>query len=440
MSLTRFVLLLLPLYLAQGLPGGLIAHGLPAIMREQGVDLALIGFLKLLALPWLLKFLWAPLIERSQTDVNLDQRRRRLIFLIQPSMAILLVLLGFVLLDLESSPLWMLVTLILCINTLAATQDIATDGLAVSRSPGEFLGFANSLQVSGYKIGMIIGGSGLLLLSSWFNWVWSFVAVGGLLLLLLLPLASFKFSYGLSNQQPSATAVSESAQVPTASPKTAPAATPATLSTNTPSLSGTYRSAALFFKESGSWAWLAVLLTYKVGDGLGSTMLKPMLVDAGWSLSELGSLTLQASIIGIVGAFAGGAFYRFAGRSVSLLSGLVLQTVAVSAFYFIALGELSTWQIRGLVYFEQFVDGLSTVALFACMMWHCRDHSEGSDYTIQASMQILLAGIFGALSGVLASVLGYTVLYLICAICGIFSLAFVLRYLRNMTNSGFKKV
>lgn len=430
MSLTRFVLLLLPLYLAQGLPGGLIAHGLPAIMREQGVDLALIGFLKLLALPWLLKFLWAPLIERSKADVNLDQRRRRLIFLIQPSMAILLVLLGFVLLDLESSPLWMLVTLILCINTLAATQDIATDGLAVSRSPREFLGFANSLQVSGYKIGMIIGGSGLLLLSSWFNWVWIFVAVGGLLLLLLLPLASFKFSDGLSNQQLSSTAVSASA----------PTAAPATLSTNTPSLSGTYRSAALFFKESGSWVWLAVLLTYKVGDGLGSTMLKPMLVDAGWSLSELGSLTLQASIIGIVGAFAGGAFYRFAGRSVSLLSGLVLQTVAVSAFYFIALGELSTWQIRGLVYFEQFVDGLSTVALFACMMWHCRDHSEGSDYTIQASMQILLAGIFGALSGVLASVLGYTALYLICAICGIFSLAFVLRYLRNMTNSGFKKV
>ena len=56
--------MLASLYCAQGLPSGLVAHALPALLRQQGVDLALIGLLKLLALPWLLKALWAPWVDR----------------------------------------------------------------------------------------------------------------------------------------------------------------------------------------------------------------------------------------------------------------------------------------------------------------------------------------------------------------------------------------
>ena len=58
------LVLLASLYCAQGLPSGLVAHSLPVLLRQNGVDLALIGLLKLLALPWLLKVLWAPWIDR----------------------------------------------------------------------------------------------------------------------------------------------------------------------------------------------------------------------------------------------------------------------------------------------------------------------------------------------------------------------------------------
>ena len=58
------LILLAALYCAQGLPSGLIAHSLPSLLRQQGVDLAWIGLLKLLALPWLLKVLWAPWVDR----------------------------------------------------------------------------------------------------------------------------------------------------------------------------------------------------------------------------------------------------------------------------------------------------------------------------------------------------------------------------------------
>ena len=58
------LVLLASLYCAQGLPSGLMAHSLPVLLRQHGVDLALIGLLKLLALPWLLKVLWAPWVDR----------------------------------------------------------------------------------------------------------------------------------------------------------------------------------------------------------------------------------------------------------------------------------------------------------------------------------------------------------------------------------------
>ena len=63
----RLFLLLALLYFAQGLPSGLIAKALPALLREQGVSLSAIGFTSALALPWALKFLWAPVVDRYGT-------------------------------------------------------------------------------------------------------------------------------------------------------------------------------------------------------------------------------------------------------------------------------------------------------------------------------------------------------------------------------------
>ncbi|HOG13146.1 MAG TPA: hypothetical protein PLR47_09110, partial [Smithellaceae bacterium] len=56
--------LLFMLYLSQGLPFGFQATALPALLRERGLSLAAIGFAGALAAPWLLKPLWAPLVDR----------------------------------------------------------------------------------------------------------------------------------------------------------------------------------------------------------------------------------------------------------------------------------------------------------------------------------------------------------------------------------------
>jgi PAT family beta-lactamase induction signal transducer AmpG len=117
--------LLMVLYFAQGLPSGLLARALPPLLREQGVSLSVIGFTSLLALPWALKFLWAPIVDRY------GSRKQWLLALNTLTMMLMLVVAS------RDFAAWvdilpLFLALLFCLNFIAATQDIATDGYAVS--------------------------------------------------------------------------------------------------------------------------------------------------------------------------------------------------------------------------------------------------------------------------------------------------------------------
>ncbi|HPK45632.1 MAG TPA: MFS transporter, partial [Spirochaetota bacterium] len=56
--------LLLLLYLSQGIPFGFQVTALPVLLRQSGISLTIIGFSSILALPWMLKIVWAPMVDR----------------------------------------------------------------------------------------------------------------------------------------------------------------------------------------------------------------------------------------------------------------------------------------------------------------------------------------------------------------------------------------
>lgn len=59
----RRVLFLGLLYMTQGLPFGFQTKTLAVYLRMQGASLPSIGLVSLLSLPWMLKLLWAPLVD-----------------------------------------------------------------------------------------------------------------------------------------------------------------------------------------------------------------------------------------------------------------------------------------------------------------------------------------------------------------------------------------
>ena len=395
------LVLLTTLYCAQGLPSGLIAHALPVLLRQNQVDLALIGLLKLLALPWLLKALWAPWVDRF-ASARLGHHRGWILPL-QLTVITCMILLAVI--DptaLFERGLYFMLGLLLVVNLAAATQDIATDGLAVRLLPERWRGLGNSLQVGGYKIGMIISGSGLLLFVDVLGWSMSLLLISLMLVLLTLPI----FRFDEANLLPRLEAKAEQASGPSL-------------------LYVHYRG---LMAQPGMWWWLLVVLTFKLGDALGSPMIKPMLVDEGWTSGQLGQLTLISSIAGIGGALLGGLLYSRLGAQRCLLLFGGLQALGIAALALLIGNGGNSFLVYGVALGEQIADGMSTVALFAVMMSHCRPEHEGADFTLQASAALLLAGLVGSMSGLLAQNIGYTLVFTGSGALGAAVLALVVIY------------
>lgn len=378
---------LLALYVAQGLPSGLFAHALPVFWREAGIGLAWIGALKLLALPWILKALWAPLIDRSLWHTP----PVRWVVGLQLLAALCLIGLGMVGLTPQGPWLPLTVAAILLINLLMATQDIITDGLAVRHVPAKWRGLANTLQVAGYKIGMLAGGAFLLILANHIDTQAALLVPAGLLILLLALVFRAPI---LRNPHPFSTSSVD------AEP-------------------GIIDGFIGLIRQPGMLFWLGIVACYKVGDAMGSGMVRPMLTDGGWTSEAIGNFTLVTTVAGLLGAAIGGWLYtRLGGRRSLILAGIA-QAVTISAWALVAIQGTGAALVYGVGIAEQLADGASTVVLFAMMMNLCRQQWAGTDFTVQASIQVVFAGLFGLSGGVLADSVGYSNTFLIAGSAGL---------------------
>ncbi len=153
----RKLALFFALYFAQGLPFGFQAKGLKAVLTDLGISMTKVTLLGALSLPWTLKPLIAPLVDRFGS-VRFGRRKSWIV----PAQLALAAACGAAAFAPPTESLFLLVVLVLAMNVFAATQDVGVDGLAVDLLTPQELGFGNALQVVGYKVGMIAGGSVLV--------------------------------------------------------------------------------------------------------------------------------------------------------------------------------------------------------------------------------------------------------------------------------------
>ena len=356
------------LYFSQGLPFGFFNQGLPVLLRQRGFSLAEIGLSSLLAAPWALKWLWAPLVDRYYS-VRLGRRRSWIVPLQLATAALLfgLALLGGV----ASMPV--LLVAVLLLNLLAATQDIATDGLAVQLLTAPERGVANGMQVAGYRLGMIVGGGALLI---WYDRLGS--AGTFTVMALLTALATLPIAFSREPARPASEAVGEGALV------------------------------RHWLRRPGALRLLGLLIAYKAGDAFATGMLRPFLVDSGFSLADVGWLLGTVGFVsGLVGALAGGSLVNRLGRKPALIAFGLLQALTIGGYAWVASGPLRPTALYWLCGAEHFASGMATAALFTCMMDWCSDEASATDYTVQASGVVIATGAAGALAGLSAQYLGY---------------------------------
>ncbi|MCP5326736.1 MAG: MFS transporter [Oceanospirillaceae bacterium] len=382
-NLSRFniFILLSALYFAQGLPFGFFTQAMPVLMREQGMDLRLIGLLSLLALPWALKFLWAPFLDRYSFKTGFHRRGWILL-------ANLAAVTGLLILSMLPIAQWLqmsvlaLFGLLLLMNFFAASQDISTDALAVEVVKPEWRGIANGIQVAGYRVGMVVGGGlilGWLPVLGWQVALWCMAAI---LLFSSLPVLL------MVREQP-VVAVS-------------------------------YReSIGGFFKRPAIIQWLLILIVYKTADAFGTSMLRPMLVDSGMTQAEMAWLLGTWGVFaGLSGALLGGFLMLRLSRFNALWSFALLQALCIGAYALVTQSPDSPllWVI---CLAEHFSGGMATAALFTLMMDNCRPHQAGFDFSFQASVVIIANLLAGAVSGFSALLLGYSGHFVVTLVLGL---------------------
>lgn len=374
MSTTARFGLLAALYFSQGLPYGFFTKGLGALLRENGLSVEHIGLASLLFLPWALKFLWAPLVDGFG-------RRKHWILVLQVLAAG--ALLAMAQLDLTAH-LTGVVVLIVIINTLSATQDIATDGLAVHLLPPAERGMGNAVQVGAYRIGMIVGGGVILIAYAALGWRLAISCMAALVLIASIPIALY------------------------VEPARPPGPKRSTLDWTT--------AAFAFMRRPGALAWVMVLLAYKSFDALAGPMISPMMIDAGYSVGDVGMIAGTAgSMAGLAGAVLGGLAAQYLGRVRALIWMGLAQVLAVALYALPAAGIGGELLMYASIIADSLLGGAATVALFTAMMDVCRPESAATDYTFQACVVVVVVGTTSAFSGYLVKQLGYTQHFLLTA-------------------------
>ncbi len=407
-------ILLFSLYWAQGLPVGFMTHALPVILRAEGVSLAHIGGFGLLMLPWSIKIFWAPLVDRYGSRSR-GHYRSWIIPLQWLSVAVLIGL-SFLPIQALNQPLYLLIFFItlLVMNGIGATQDIATDGLAVNILKNEQQQWGNTFQVIGSRLGFIVGGGAILWLLDFLQWQMTFLLLAALVFLNTLPVLWFK--------EPDHQKM---------------------ISSSSEKLPARIRIKAYFqyfLADSTLATWLLVLLTFKVADGLSGPLLKPLMVDLGLSFSQIGIyVTMLGAFTALIGAGLAGWCLKYWSRSWSLMIFSILKILSLIAYAWLAAqyeaqNKVTNWIIYLINAAEDMISAMLLVVMLTLVMQYSRKHLAGTDFTFQIALMATISGGLYSLSGLLGDALGYQNYLNLIVIIAIFCLIPIFRWMKVAKN------
>jgi PAT family beta-lactamase induction signal transducer AmpG len=364
---------MLPLGFASGLPLALTAGTLQAWLTTSGVDLRTIGVLTLVGLPYTLKFLWAPVMDRF-VPPWLGRRRGWMI-------AAQLGLLAGIAAMAESGRggvSWFLGTLALVVAFLSASQDIAFDAYRadVLRPPERGLGAATS--VAGYRIGMLVSGALALILSDQIGWYNTYL------------LMACVMSVGLVS-----TWLGPEPEVAAIAPKTLEDAVLGPLQQ--------------FFSRPLAPAFLLLIVLYKVGDAFAGSLTTAFLIrGVGFSPTDVGMVNKALGLlVTIVGALAGGALMTRMRLFNSLLLFGILQAVSNLSFMVLAAVGKSYPTMIAAVAFENLAGGMGTAAFVALMMALCDHRYTATQYALLSAIAAVGRVLVGPPSGYLVEAFGW---------------------------------
>jgi PAT family beta-lactamase induction signal transducer AmpG len=390
---SRRMLVALIMGYAAGLPFDLTRSLLKVWMADQGVDLTTIGLFTLVGMPYALKFLWAPAIDRF--TFKWLGRRRGWLLLFQLALCGAIVLLGTVG---GSADPWWIAAVAAGVTFFSASQDIVIDAYRREDLPTAELGLGSSLYFYGYRIGILVAGSGGLILADRM----SFQTVYLIMALCLLP--------GIA----------------------------ATLLTPEPRLlqgaPHNFKEAVIdpfidfFRRDSALWILLFILL-YKIGDNIAGAITMPFYLDIGFTKTQIGAVVKLFGFWAIsLGGLVGGMTILKIGIHRSLWIFGVLQAASTVGYALLAQTGPRLEALAGVVAFENFSSGMGTAAFMAFMASITNKKFTATQYALLTSFMRIPDLTISSFSGMMVHAMGWTAFFASCALIALPGLLLLTRF------------
>ncbi len=377
------MLLVLLMGFVSGLPLFLVGSTLQAWMKDAGVDLTVIGLFSLVGLPYTLKFLWAPLMDRYTVLPGLG-RRRSWMLLSQILLGVSIVALG--LSDPQGAPA-VVAFLAVCVAFFSASQDIVLDAWRREALSDDELGLGSSTFVTGYLISMrLVAGALALILADHMPWNRVYLIMGALV------------TVGIAT-----TLVAREPEVSTAPPRTLK--------------ESVVEPFVDFFSKSGAWILLAFILLYKIGDNMASAMTMPFYLELGFTKTDIAAVTkIFGWIATTVGGLVGGAIILKIKIKPALFWFGILQAISTLAFAALAIVGKSQAVLTAVIAFENLTAGMGTAAFVAFMATLTNKKFTATQYALLTSLMGVPRVIAAAPTGFLAKELGWTGFFVACTL------------------------
>lgn len=369
---------------ASGLPLALTGQAMQAWLSLKGIDLATIGFLSLVGLPYTFKFLWAPLMDRF--DLPWLGRRRGWLVLTQ--LALALALFGMASVS-PTDSIRVFALMAVLVAFVSASQDVVVDAYRTDVLAVRERGLGSSMHVMGYRLAMIVSGG---LAFVWTDatqgggWTWpeAYRVMAGVMAAAAV-FSAFALPRLAAVQRPSSQArndvrgflavmvavvggylITDRLLVPAAQHLLTPllasgtaAPTPLArrwidliallsgIAVTLPLVVWAARRARFetliqglsnYFSQAGALAFLAFIVLYKLGDVFAGSLMTPFLLTSmSFSSAEVGVINKVVGIwLTIVGALLGGALMFKLGLWRALFWFGLLQMVSNLGFWWLA--------------------------------------------------------------------------------------------------------
>jgi len=384
---------------SSGLPFALTGGTLQAWMAVAGVDLQTIGFFSLVGIPYAVKFLWSPFMDRYIPPWL--GRRRGWILISQVTLMFGLTAMAF------SSPRefpWVLAILACFVAFTSASQDIVIDAYRTDVLKERERGAGAAVFVMGYRIATLVSGALALVLSDHIGWqntylLMAAVMVIGIISTLAGPEPEEKVAAPVSLQEAIAGPLKE------------------------------------YFSRNAAIPLLFLIVLYKLGDAYAGVLTTAFLIKGiGFSASDVGTINKGFGFVSLIaGAMVGGSLMVRLGLFRSLLAFGILQAVSNLSFMLLAWIGKSYGMLVFAVAFENFSGGMGTAAFVSLLMPMCNHRYTATQYALLSSLAALGRIFIGPTSGFLVEAVGWANFFFITALTALPGLLLLWRLRQEVT-------